>query len=691
MSLPLSSVIKALEKAPESIVPILSTLHYESNRLSSASRVDLKHLTSRTLNLCKSHDTYSIWCGVNIFNVLIDNLTVLSSEGGSFFTQLLKILNSSAAQDRRVFVSTVECLNKLCNNTRGKPTLTREVLTPNLSALLAAYLDKLSVDPPLVIASLKPLIQHHPTTSRPYANKLRAKLLEFISKDDFLSFPQAVKSIATSTLATLAVVEKEDIDQYWMKDVNKIMTNVADTLEIYSNFLNLKEDEDIARFFKVFGTSEEEIFHPLHVDINHPSTVLRISNRVQLLFDLLQGYVVSPTTFTVTVPIGRVVTLIELVCSINTKFVTFKREVRDLAVKEYIEVALLRGFESALQLLLALPLKYSGAVMSHFGTILSILELMVFLKGKRLDTERILANEGFTCKVIECTRHYLDLVTFYQDNTVLARVVEAALLLIEPRAVSNSTQAQAGNNHPKSLKKRAKKGGSTPLADLISHEHLFVASVPESTRTLVLEFFTVVIKKVTLSPTHYNKLLKSILVEAVKQKDASKDNIVPKALSDVLTAAVLNPAPEAASILPIAASLLWNSELLGVFINPRFPPLPTTVKNVEIAQDDDDEEDEDEDEVPRKKAKSETAEPDIKPTTQFIPSETAAVDINSSKIFVKSEKSASDAAEIDETKAVEVEVVEHQQLPEEPVEESEDETSEIEIPELDLDVSDDDN
>lgn len=701
MSLPLAAVIKSLEKAPDSIVPVLSTLHYENSHLTSASKVDLKHLTSRTLNLCKSNDNYSVWCGINIVNILIDNPSILSSEGGLFFSHLLKILSSPRANDRRVFVSTVECLNKLCGNIRGKPTLTREILTPNLGSLFAVYLEKLHYDPTLVSASLKTLIQHHPTTSRPYANKLKVKLLEFISKEEFLSFPQKLKTAITFTLATLPVIEKEGVDQHWSRDVERIMCNIANTLELYSNFLNIKDDEELSKLLnKSSRTSEEEIFPPLHLDINSPSTLLQISNRVQLLFELLRGFIVCPTSFTVNVPIGKLFAIIDLACSINTKYIPFKREIRDPAVKEYVNVALLRGFESAIQLLLALPEKYAGACISHYGTVFSTLELMIFLKGRSLDKEWVFSNEGFVHEVILCTNNYLSLVTYYQDNSSIARVVEAALILVGPRGTAAQAPVGQTSGHSKSAKKRAKKGGAGSLADLLTHEHLFATKASEKARKLVLEFFTTVINRATLSPTLYNKLLKYILVEAVKCKDASLDNTIPSELEQILVAAVLNPAPESPSVLPIVSSLIWNSGVLGVFNNPRFPPQPLVVKNVDHSEWDDEDEDEEEAEKPIvKKPRSDAeipfeAQPERSPAA-FQGSTTG--DINAANIFVKRENPVTATIAVENDLVEEKDIAEEETVPkvegEEPeqMEDSDSEGSEIEIPDLDLEESEDED
>lgn len=699
MTLPISFIIKDLEHTPKSIIPILSTLYNERYHLSTLSKVDLKHLTSRTLNLCKSPKPYNVWCGVNIINVLIDNSVILSLEGSNFFAQLLKVLESPKALDSRVFKSVVDCLNKLCKIIRGKPTLTREVLTPNLNSLLSLYHEKMMAEPVLMMNSLKDLVQNHPTTSRSYANKIKNKVLEFIASETFPNSPENIRDSACSLLAVLPVVEKDGPEQHWSSDVKRIISNIAGVLGIYENFLEMKEDEETLKLIrKLADQDEDEIFPSLHLDINEPKSLLTISERLSVLFSMLRAYLLTPTSYSVAVPIGKVIALLEALCSINTKFVPFKKEVRDQAVKEIVQLTLLQLYDSSVSVLSALPNKYCGFVLPHVGSVFSFLELVIFLKGKRLDKEQILILENLICKVFVCVRNYLSLVAHYQDHSQLTRFVEAALFLVEPRVENNTSktpqQLQNQSQHSKAARKKAKRGGSTPLADLLSHEHLFVESVPQATRNTVLNLFASLLPRVSLPPTHYNKMLKFVLVEAVKAKDKSVDSSIPKELHNILIEAVINPIPETASILPLASTLLWDSKVINVLNYPRFPQLPVLARAT-VTEEESEAESEgySEDEAVQK---NETTVPDyLEPLKKKIKvglplSNTQESATTSETIFSKdsaklsfAEPQVTEEIKSEENKAIPQDVVANEELS--------DDGSEIEIPDLDMDDSEDEN
>lgn len=719
--LPISLILKELEN-PTSVVPLLRELRRNNAHLSSSSKVDLKHLTSRTLNLCKANDPYRVWCGVNIVCVLIKNADVLSSFGSQFFAQLLKVLQGQ--KDRKVFLCTVDCLNKLSSIIRGKPTLTREILTPNLSALLSLYLDNLLVEPALMNVSMRVLVEKHPTTSRPFANKIRTKLLEFVASGAFLNCPEAVQKTAASLLATLPIVEKDGPAEFWNRDVQRIIANIAGTMKIFESFLQIKDDEDTAKLLLRMSSLEDDIFGLLHIDVNQPMSILTIANRIELLLVLLRGYITTATQFSVSVPLGLVISVSELICSINTKFMAFKREIRDTDVKEMVNITLQRCHHAAVKLLGSLPARYSGFIVTHLTNVLSFLELTIFLNAKNLDYARILEEEEYACELLRCVSSYVGLVGHLEDHTLLIRFVELAIFLIEPRKKTAQPNETKASLHSKSSRKRAK-NGSTPLADILSHEHLFVEIVPESTRKTVFEFFTTVIPRVILAPTQYNKLVKAVMVEAVRLKDHIVGETVPTELKRILTAIVLNPAPESASILPIASTIMWDDELLSVLNNPRFPQLPVKIRSVE-PEEDSDEEIETAEEPELKKRRLDDAQPqrslqDLEHKTELFTNQADAFtqakkepenDMRESNEHFKKEEQNSlteegvkesaskeeiigeleTATEVDNVPAPEIQVTENiykSALTEVPSEEGLDDGSDIEIPDLDLEESDD--
>lgn len=598
MSLQLAFVIDNLKEAPKSVVPILAILHAERHNLANISKVDLKHLTSRTLNLCKAADAYSIWSGVSIVHILVESVHVLASEGQAFFGQLVKILSSPFANDELILESTVECLNKLCASIRGKPTLTREVLTPHLSVLFSSYMARVDQNPRLMLSSLKTLIEEHPTTSRPFANKLKTKLLAMLLDAGFLNSPEALQQMVCCTLATLPIIEKDGPDVYWRKDVDRLVANIVGTVDVYSSFLKVDDDPEVSVMLKRLGKDgEPEIFLALHIDINQPMSILRISDRMELLLKMLLGYLFSGCRFAVPVPIGQILAVIELVCSVNPSFLLFKGDIRDLEIRDMVQMSLGKCYEAALLVLADLPIKYSGVLIPHLSDVFAVLELLVFLHNKHLDKARILQFEPMFTKVICCATEFLRLSCYFPDYPSISRIVDVALFLVLPRSdgrwLQNLSEASKTklSQSSKAARKKAKKNASIPLSDLLSHVHLFENNVPAATRRAVFDFLAVVIKCAPLPSTQFNKFLKLVIVDAVRSTCTQNYGAIPADIERLLLTALLHPAPESASILPIVTSLLPQSELLEIFTHPRFPPLP--VMALTPAADGSDEEEDD--------------------------------------------------------------------------------------------------
>lgn len=696
MALPLSVVIDELKEPPSSLVPILSAIHHANCQAELTSGSRLKHLTSRAINLCKLPTAHGVWCGVNVLYVLIDNSEALAAEGLAMFAALFKVMNSSLASDIKVFSSAVKCLDKLCNTIRGKPTLTREVLTPNLSGVFTVLLQNMDSHPQLVLPSLQTLIQEHPTTSRPFANKLKTKLLDLVAQDDFAAMSAPLRRTVCATLACLPIIEKDGPENFWLKDTNRIISNLADTLDVFSNFLMFLEDEELVNTIKTLRALEDPIFASLVIDVNHSTTILTIAQRYEVLLQLLEGYVVSGTKFTVHVPIGKVLALLEALLAVNTLFMSFRREVRDAETKEFVELALHRCHIAALSLLQALPELYSGSLLAHLNSMLGLLELLIFLKNKRLDRSRILGDEQFITQILCATTNWLSITFKYPDYSAVARIAEAALVLMEPKTQPQKAPAGSASNGKSKAQKRKITKNYESMADLYSHAHLFQKTVSDHTRAATIEFFVSLITKVPIAATQYNKFLRFVVIEAVRAVGASHHNLVPKDIEKALVVALLNPTPEAASILPIAMSLLPTLDVLNVFSNPRFPPLPVILKpTTDTVSSDEDEEPVAIQEKPKKRAKLQDA---TLPTSK-------KTEVLSTDIFVSKpeavDSTANQSLESNLTELVvkTTEVVTEETIVVMPIENSEpasktdeeednldlDSGSEIEIPDLDLD------
>lgn len=593
--LPLAVILSELQE-PRAVVPVLSSLRSGSAVWLDISGPDQKHLVSRTLNLTRSSIQFRRWFGINVLRVLADNYKIMAGDGLQIIGQLLKLLEQCNESTKAVyFKSLVDCIDHVCDSIRGKPTMTRELLTPNLPTIIGLYLEKFAYDPAYLASRLAPYIRAHPTTFRPFGNKLRAKIMETILSPAFSNFPDASKDVLCNTLSTLCAVEKTEPEERWSLDLSSLIGELSSTLDVYGEFLNFEDDAELGKLLKKIPRSStgELEFPSLSIDINDPASFYCLPDRLDILVRLIRGYILAPTTFVAKVPLGMIVLLVEAVLSINSQFIPFKREIRDETTKQIIRNTLQCAHTSALGLLKVLPLIFRGSLIPYMRRVFGLLETLIPMNKKSLDTDQIVANEQFVCLVLDCVTSSISLVSYYQDSTGLVRLVDAAMAIVQPRSPPQTENSSSTNTSNGSKKSKKKKQASVPLADVLSHQHLFNISVSESTISRVQCFVDALITRVDLPTAQHNKVCKFVILEAVKASHYIQEGTVPRSLRDLLVNAVLHPGFETTSILPIVCSILKEDELLSVFKNPRFPPVlraPAEVKEEEAEDEEEDEE-----------------------------------------------------------------------------------------------------
>lgn len=605
MSLPLKHILKELETSPSSVIPILSTLHNNKAILQTISKQDRKHLVSRTLNLTRSPLPYNKWCGVNILFVLSSDYNVLTEEGVHILAQLIKIVEQQS-RSGSLLESAVECLNKVCSQIRGKPTLTREILTPKLPTIISLFMEKLELDPSLFIHSLQSFMKKHPTTFRPFGNKLRARILEFLSNENFSNYPQKLKELVYSTLASLPVIEKTEPEAKWQADVQNLIHEMVQVVLIYREFLNFNDDSELLLIIQKIPQSVGEntaYFKALNVDVNDTRLLYLISERFSILCGILSAFVNTDTLFAVRVPIGSVLAICDIVISINSRFISFRNDTHDPELKSTIKSTLTLNQISITKILSKIPARYVGSVLPHLSNILSLLEVLIPFSNKRIDASELFNMEQFMADLLECVTNWLNLTSSLSDTTQVLRFIEVALILAEPQDVSevssNSTNGaqNASNGSGKKNKSNKKKShSSVPLSDLLSHQHLFTSSVSQHTVQIIRQFINAILKKVIIPPTQYYKIMRYVFIEATRAKKYSLESQIPVDLKCLLVDAVLYPGNEGVSLLPLVTNLLGNDPIISVFNNPRFPPLAkyTKAQSEYNIEEDDEEEDEDE-------------------------------------------------------------------------------------------------
>ncbi|KAI5965977.1 RIX1 [Candida pseudojiufengensis] len=584
-------ILEDIKDSPSSIIQTLSTLHNDKSILTQISKSDLNHLISRTLQLCRSSNIYNKWSGINIMKVISSNYVILANEGSNFVTILITILeNFNSTIDVIILKNSIECLNKLMKQIRNKPTLTREILTPKLNQIIQLYIKNLHFQPTLIINSLYKLIKYHPNTFRPFANKFNEKLTQLLSESE--EYPIELKNAICKTIAILPIIERNEPELKWYQNVLQIIKEIVYVIEIYEEFFHF--DTDLKKLIAKLPRVEDKsnfIFEDLSIDFNKPSTISNISTRIEILIQLLTHYLTESIS-SVKIPIGMVLVLTEVIFSINSRYLSFKNDVRDEEIKKILNSTLLKNFQNTLKFLNML-LVFKGALVLHLPSIWSNLEMIIPINDKKISKQDILNNEQLFRELLNCASNYLQFVGTSSDNSYITPLVDVALILIEPRKVANDT-SKTTNNSTVNSKKKKKNISSAPLSDILSHEHLFNESCSESTLVIIQTFFNQVIKKFELPPTQHYKILKFIIKQSIEKSNSNLENTVPESLQDLLISAVLNPGYDKNNILPIVSSILSTNQLLTVFNNPRLPPLPKYVtssipEEIEDAEEDNDE------------------------------------------------------------------------------------------------------
>ncbi|EDK47504.1 hypothetical protein LELG_05685 [Lodderomyces elongisporus NRRL YB-4239] len=627
----------------QSIVPVLELLRNDKTILSNISKLQLQQLVSRSLQLVRSSDSYSKWCGINLIHQLSSNYVIVAQSGVQFMSALIAVLESyNSTINVLILRNCIECLQVLMHEIRGKPALTREILTPKLSTIITLVMGHIQFDAETCLNLLYDVILHHPNTFRPFANKLRSKLLVFLKGGfgvEFVEMPTSLRKIICQTMAILPIIEKNEPEAKWGNDVKNVISEVTGILNVFDEFFNFRDDSSLGKLIsKLPGRGEraelgegdrERVFDDLSIDFNEPRSLLAISDQVETLLQLLKHYLVGGGITSVRLPLGLCLTLLEVVFSINARFLSYKSDVRDDEIRQLISTVLNRVHTSGIELLSSL-LQFRGALVPHLNQIWTMLEYLVpMIQNKRIDAAEVVKNEAVFAKLVECVGLYLNLVGAVSDGASLVPFVDVALTLVEPRkdSAGNMQQSaadgqQKNQNKNKNQKNKIKKknASSAPMSDILSHEHLFQQTIPTQTLLAVQYFFSQVITKVELPSNQHYKTLRFIIRQCVEHKNSNLEQAVPKQLRDLLVNTVLYPGYDKNNALPIVSSILIDDPIISVFNNPRLPALPkyhsmsTSMDNKDVTEvgleqttyqrnrngdddhDDDDDDDDDDDE-----------------------------------------------------------------------------------------------
>lgn len=624
---------------------VLRTLSRAST-LEGASQADINHICSRVNNYLSSKRDDFRWIGCKLFVVINLHLRVLMSPyTNEMIGSITKVLASKCfitdfsnpSKEKLVTLkSASEALNFAIGRIRSKPTLTREVLTPRLPSAIAALIDNIALIPEAAIPTLYDILLHHGTTFRPFGSKFETQLTNLLAGDEhFYSMDPCLVKLCFKSLALLSFsLSREGHERVWREKVNNLLREMRSILSIYNELLETSQDPDFASRMDALpesgseSASEDFAFESLNIDIaENPLDLFKISKRIQAISAFIAAYISAPTLTTVRVPLARLVTLGELLTSINVKFSPVKRDIRDPLTRTFISQSLRQVNRTGVNLLQSLQSSFPTEILLHHTSVLSTLDsaIPVFVsKGRStLDKKAIAEDEEFVVDGIALAKDMISNVGTLTDSSIIDHIVSAALVIVKPRAPDmdgmstglesaenggnkrNRNSTYKGNGIKRRNKKGRKHSNIVGLSDIVAHSELFVLNASEKVIHIIRQFFAVILGNCKLSPSKIVKVTQFGILDAIKNKEMLNNGVRNKQNRDALNlleALALNPAQRglSTSVLPIISSLIGkNDRILGLLLNPRFPPMPvvigqiTETNNAEASSSDEDDENKD--------------------------------------------------------------------------------------------------
>lgn len=616
MALDLQSIIPYIQEDSLDKVSLTLLLQMLANPslINLASQVDQQTLLVRVTTLLKSNHSITRWKATKLLTIcLLHPVLLLSNNTANSIGALVKILESKCfianhenptEKEIMTLRSTVDCIGFLLDQIRGKPTLTREVLTPKLPAIIASLIDITILVPENALAVLSKLLLANTTTFRPFGTKFENVLRAILNNGDNLNkMDDKLRSMLMKSLALVSfVLAREKQAEVWRDNVNNVVLELKSVISIYEACLELSNDDDYNTKYHSLPNLPENfsamklVFGTLSIDINEsPIEIFKVSQRIKALTEFLLAYIEVNPPFAVSIPFGHYILLGQILSSFNTNFTAVKKDIRDAATREMIEQAVNESKLSGIRILNTLVRRFSCDMYPHMYNILAILDASIpvqTVKGKiRVHERAIYENEVLINEVLQTACRYLELSERFNDMTILGRLVESALILKEPREPafsvdSNKSAAPGSVNMGGNKRKNNKNKSIVSLSDILSHKQLFVNPPSDATLCTVRKFFNVLITKCELSAGKLSSIVRFVIIDAVANIELLKEGKVDNENRQVITlleSVLLFPGKTEASVsvIPIISNLIGkNSRIYSLLVNPRFPLLPQKHSNV---------------------------------------------------------------------------------------------------------------
>lgn len=614
--MPIKELATRLEGAddPEFITLLgcLRSPRYVDERLLKS---ELSLLAAKTLALLRSSQDATVWRGCHTSVVICSyNPLVLCGHGGQLLAAIYSKLEqkveyySSAVQTPQSAVllqALVYALGSLINLMRGKPALSRESLVPQLKVIIPLLVKLARLEPKLALPVLKTLLYRNTTTFRPFASKFRVVLSELLVKEyevcdketqrlicDNFAYLHLIRLAPSNGGDETQAHHKTHQDDTWKTGVFAVLAKFKPILDLCGEFLDLEQDKEVQKLIQSLNVTEEggnlgDFLPSLKLDMNSPLTLWEAPRRLSLLLDLLASFMTLPTPYPVRVPLGFCVSVAEGLLSMTSNYLPLKRDVRrDSELTSVIEDILPQIQFVGVRLLSVISRTYGKLTLSLLPSILSSLELFIPLqqKSNRIDLQKCLALKSEFMTVFSLVTSLLSHMG-HQLNEIglIKKLVDVSLHLTEDHsALEFSTSQDIKAVRSKNLKQKQKKEhSSTSISDLYVQPESFRFKCSELCLFEINRFLEVIVNNWKLPTNEHLKILKYTISTALKWKE--QRGYVPDSYIKLLRAEVLNPGAERVSILPIAVSLLnnTNDDVFDLLCHPRLPM--SLVHNVKSA------------------------------------------------------------------------------------------------------------
>ncbi|KAK9313065.1 rRNA processing/ribosome biogenesis-domain-containing protein [Lipomyces starkeyi] len=489
----------------------------------------LHRVRVRLSALLQSHSSQVRLCGAELIYTLVGvDWESLASHGATWIKLLLIILekrNDNFATLRAV----IRALCKLFALTRGKPTLTRELTTPNIPpfATFLLTLSSSSGQPdlralPMTLPALLAILRDHPTTFRPFVSKLLNNILYPIlnsSSHTGKAVGCEIELLTRKLFVSMYLAVPKDQLLEWRIAILKV---VGETHKAISQTFDII-DEDAA-FANVPSGWDST------VDIQDSFVGIL---RIEMLLRTLETFLNTATQSQVQLPISSIVQLVDRLLSLDPENLQFK-DTSDRIKQDFI-LSVLPTVHANVYGFLTTFVKTAGqSLLPHAYTILS-----------HVATIPASRNSLYNIPVYTFLAECLSVMAFVPTslNSEINQAVELAL--------SNLSSIQYA---------------PSSLPDFASHPQAFISQPPSQITIPAINFLAAVVSTAPDLPATTRSLIDRFSIVR---------SHVGWAEERLLLEGVLQPGRNIRwSILPMATRKLPKSRNMGGILHPRFPPVP---------------------------------------------------------------------------------------------------------------------